>query len=227
MWRMVASDVEYFGSSGVVSVAAAMRTTLSLGPSKWAQPSLGTHVVQITELEIPGILLVTPKRFHDARGVFAELYNAKELEEAGIRDVFVQDNFSLSSRVGTVRGLHFQASPYSQVKLVRVSRGRILDVAVDLRPSSPTYKRHVSVELSAENGVQIYIPNGFAHGFCTLEPETELVYKVSSHYAPAAEGGILWSDPELGIDWPISERDVILSEKDANLPLLKDIAGMG
>ena len=182
--------------------------------------------MQIKELEIPGVFLLAPRRFHDCRGYFSELYNAKALAEAGIDDVFVQDNFSLSSRAGTVRGLHYQVAPYSQVKLVRVSRGRILDVAVDLRPSSPNYKRHVSTELSAENGFQIYIPNGFGHGFCTLEPDTELVYKVSSHYAPGAEAGVLWSDPELNIDWPVSERDAILSEKDAKLPLLKEIAGM-
>lgn len=183
--------------------------------------------MQVKELEIPGVFLITPKRFHDARGFFSEIYNAKALAEAGINDVFVQDNFSLSAKTGTVRGLHYQVAPYSQVKLVRVSRGRILDVAVDLRPSSPTYKRHVSAELSAENGVQIYIPDGFGHGFCTLEPDTELVYKVTSHYAPGAEAGVLWSDPELGIEWPVSERDAILSEKDAKLPLLKDIVGMG
>lgn len=215
-----------FGRSGVVSVASAMRTKLFLGSSEWAQRLLGIFVVQIIELELPGVFLVTPKRFHDDRGFFTELYNAKALADAGIRDVFVQDNFSLSSKVGTVRGLHFQVPPYSQVKLVRVSRGRIFDVAVDLRPTSPTYKRYVSAELSAENGIQIYIPDGFAHGFCTLEPDTELVYKVSSHYAPGAEAGVLWSDPELGIAWPVSERDAILSEKDAKLPLLKDIAGL-
>jgi len=223
----LASDVERFGSSGVVDRASAMRTKLILGSSEWAQAVTWNYVVQITELEIPGVFLVTPKRFHDDRGFFTELYNAKALAEAGIRDVFVQDNFSLSSRVGTIRGLHFQVPPYSQVKLVRVSRGRILDVAVDLRPTSPTYKRHVAAELSAENGVQIYIPDGFAHGFCTLEPDTELVYKVSSHYAPGAEAGVLWSDPELGIAWPVSAGDAILSEKDAKLPLLNDIAGMG
>lgn len=179
--------------------------------------------MQINELEIPGVMLITPKRFHDARGFFTELYNAKALADAGIDDVFVQDNFSRSSKSGTIRGLHFQVPPYSQTKLVRVSRGRVLDVAVDLRPSSPTYGQHVFVEISAENGHQIYIPNGFAHGFCTLEPDTEVVYKVSSHYAPGAEAGVLWSDPELGIDWPVSAQDAILSEKDAKLPLLRDI----
>jgi dTDP-4-dehydrorhamnose 3,5-epimerase len=157
---------------------------------------------------------------------FTELYNAKALEKAGIRDTFVQDNLSLSTRIGTVRGLHFQIPPHSQSKLVRVSRGRIFDVVVDMRRSSETYGRHVSVEISAENGLQLYVPTGFAHGFCTLEPDTEVVYKVSSHYAPGAEGGILWSDPDLAIEWPIGTQDAIVSEKDAKLPLLKDIAGM-
>ncbi|MBY0560863.1 dTDP-4-dehydrorhamnose 3,5-epimerase [Hyphomicrobium sp.] len=181
--------------------------------------------MRITELDIPGLIVITPKRFQDTRGFFTELYNSKALAEAGIRDVFVQDNFSLSSKTGTVRGLHFQVPPYSQTKLVRVSRGRILDVAVDLRPSSPTYRRHVSIEISAENGQQLYIPDGFAHGFCTLEPDTEVVYKVSSHYAPGAEAGVLWSDPELGIVWPVNAGDAVVSDKDAKLPLLRDIAG--
>jgi dTDP-4-dehydrorhamnose 3,5-epimerase len=180
--------------------------------------------VQITKLEIPDVLLIAPKRFHDSRGFFTELYNAKALEAFGIADVFVQDNFSLSSKSGTIRGMHFQVPPYSQTKLVRVARGRVLDVAVDLRPSSSTYRQHVSAELSADNGLQVYIPDGFAHGFCTLEPDTEVVYKVSTHYAPGAEGGILWSDPELGIDWPVGAEDVTVSEKDAKLPLLKDTA---
>lgn len=181
--------------------------------------------VRINQLDIPGVFLITPKRFHDKRGFFTELYNAKALEEAGIRDVFVQDNFSLSSMPGTIRGMHFQVPPYSQTKLVRVSRGRVLDVAMDLRASSSAYGRHVSIEISAENGHQIYIPDGFAHGFCTLEPDTEVVYKVSSHYAPGAEAGVLWSDPELGIEWPVSAQDAIVSEKDAMLPLLRDITG--
>lgn len=181
--------------------------------------------MRITELDIPGLIVITPKRFQDSRGFFTELYNSKALAEAGIRDVFVQDNFSLSSKTGTVRGLHFQVPPHSQTKLVRVSRGRILDVAVDLRPSSQTYRQHVSIEISAENGQQIYIPDGFAHGFCTLEPDTEVVYKVSSHYAPGAEAGVLWSDPELGIVWPVSAQDAIVSDKDAKLPLLRDVTG--
>lgn len=179
-------------------------------------------LMRLTKSAISGIILINPDRFHDERGYFAELYNSEAIAEAGIADTFVQDNFSLSSKTGTIRGLHFQIPPHSQSKLIRVSRGRILDVAVDLRPSSETYGQHVSYEISAENGLQIYIPNGFAHGFCTLEPETEVVYKVSSHYAPGAEGGILWCDPELKIDWPVKPEDVTISDKDARLPLFKD-----
>jgi dTDP-4-dehydrorhamnose 3,5-epimerase len=146
------------------------------------------------------------------------------LRDAGIDAAFVQDNFSLSRNVGTVRGLHFQTSPHAQAKLVRVSRGRILDVAVDLRRSSATYGKHVAVELSRENWTQIYIPTGFAHGFCTLEPDTEVIYKVTSPYAPQADAGILWSDPDIAIAWPVSPENVTVSEKDAQLPLFKDVA---
>ncbi|WP_409563183.1 dTDP-4-dehydrorhamnose 3,5-epimerase [Hyphomicrobium sp. MC8b] len=180
--------------------------------------------MQITKLALDDVLLITPKRFYDTRGFFIELHNKKKLKEVGMEDDFVQDNFSLSTKAGTLRGLHFQVPPFSQAKLVRVSRGRILDVAVDIRASSPTFGKHVSCEISAENGHQLYIPHGFAHGFCTLEPETEVVYKVSNYYAPQAEGGILWSDPSLNIDWPISEDAAIVSEKDAVLPLLTDFA---
>jgi len=179
--------------------------------------------VQFTELEIPGVFLLSPVRFRDIRGVFSEVYSAKRLAQHGIHDVFVQDNQSLSSKAGTVRGLHYQAPPKSQVKLVRAVRGRLIDVAVDVRRSSPTYGQHVAVELSAENGLQLYIPHGLAHGFCTLEPDTEIVYKVSSEYAPDAEGGVLWSDPDLKIDWPVDVSSAIVSGKDAILPLLKDV----
>jgi dTDP-4-dehydrorhamnose 3,5-epimerase len=178
--------------------------------------------MQISNLAIPGLILIVPHRFPDARGFFSEFYNYRALEGAGIGDVFVQENLSLSSKVGTVRGLHFQKPPFAQSKLVRVGRGRIFDVALDLRPSSATYGQHASVELSAESGRQLYIPQGFAHGFCTLEPDTEVVYKVSSYYAPQAEGGVLWSDPELKIDWPVNVQDATVSEKDASLPLLRD-----
>jgi dTDP-4-dehydrorhamnose 3,5-epimerase len=180
--------------------------------------------VQVTELEIPGLKLIVPKRFEDARGFLSEIYSVRAFKDAGIEDVFVQDNFSLSIKPGTVRGLHFQRHAFAQAKIVRVSRGHIFDVAVDLRPASPAYGRHVVVELSHENQNQLYIPAGFAHGFCTLEANSEVVYKVSSAYAPQAEAGVLWNDPALGIKWPVKAEDAVISEKDARLPLLKDLA---
>ncbi len=169
--------------------------------------------VDIQKTEIVGPLLITPKKFGDARGFFSETYSAKDLAAAGIRLGFVQDNHSLSAERGTVRGLHFQAPPKAQAKLVRVSKGSILDVFVDIRRSSPTYGRHGAVELSAENWQQLLIPEGFAHGFCTLEPDTEVIYKTTDYYAPNAEGGLRWNDPALRIAWPefagsnISARD--------------------
>jgi dTDP-4-dehydrorhamnose 3,5-epimerase len=180
-------------------------------------------VPRITPLKIPDVLLIAPDRYTDSRGYFTELYNVQALAEAGVQESFVQDNMSLSTKVGTIRGLHFQTPPNSQAKLVRVGNGRILDVALDLRLASTSYGRHVTVELSADNALQMYIPRGFAHGFCTLEPDTEVVYKVSSFFAPRAEKGVLWSDPDLGIDWPVAAEDATLSEKDMALPLLKDL----
>ncbi|AGK56687.1 dTDP-4-dehydrorhamnose 3,5-epimerase [Hyphomicrobium denitrificans 1NES1] len=180
--------------------------------------------MQVTDLEIEGLKLIVPQRFEDERGFFSETYSEKALKEAGLTDTFVQDNFSLSTRRGTIRGLHFQRAPHAQVKLVRVNRGRILDVAVDLRRSSPTYGKHVAVELSRENWGQLYLPVGFAHGFCTLEADTEVVYKTSSPYAPEAEGGILWSDPSLAIAWPVNPQDVTVSDKDTRLPSFANMA---
>jgi dTDP-4-dehydrorhamnose 3,5-epimerase len=180
--------------------------------------------LEVTELQIPDVKLVIPRRHNDPRGLFCEIYNSKEFESAGIPERFVQDNLSISSQIGTVRGLHIQSPPHAQAKLVRVSRGRILDVAVDLRRSSPTYGRYAATELSRDNWAQLYIPTGFAHGFCTLEPDTEVVYKVSRPYAPEAERGVLWCDPELAIQWPVNPEDAVLSDKDSRLPLLKDIA---
>lgn len=180
--------------------------------------------MDVEKLGISDILIIHTKRLYDNRGFFAELYNGEKMALAGIREEFVQDNFSLSSKAGTIRGLHYQSAPHAQSKLIRVSRGRIFDVAVDLRRHSSTYGQHVKAELSAENGRQLYVPKGFAHGFCTLEPETEVVYKVSSYYAPDAEKGILWSDPQLKIDWPVKPKDATISEKDAALPLLHDIS---
>lgn len=179
--------------------------------------------MQVSKFAISEVLLVLPRRLPDVRGFFSEVYNAASYHDIGITDVFVQDNISFSSSAGTIRGLHFQKPPYAQAKLVRVSRGRILDIALDLRTQSPTYLMHVAAELSSESGVQIYIPQGFAHGFCTLEPDTEVAYKVSKSYAPSAEGGILWSDPKLKIAWPVGEHDAVISEKDALLPRLEDL----
>jgi len=179
--------------------------------------------VQITALAIPDVKLIVPKRFGDRRGFFSETYNARVLEESGIKENFVQDNHSLSAEAGTIRGLHFQKAPHAQAKLVRVARGRVLDVAVDLRSGSPTYGKHVAAELSAENWAQLFIPVGFAHAFCTLEPDTEFLYKVTDYYAPESDGGVLWSDPTLGIEWPVVADKAVLSDKDARLPLLKDL----
>ena len=180
--------------------------------------------MQVTDLEIAGLKLMIPPRFEDERGFFSETYSEKALQEAGLPATFVQDNFSLSTRKGTIRGLHFQRTPHAQAKLVRVNRGRILDIAVDLRRSSPTYGKHVAVELSRQNWEQLYIPAGFAHGFCTLEPDTEVAYKTSSPYAPEYEAGILWSDPSLAIAWPVAAHDVTVSDKDARLPSFANMA---
>ncbi len=174
--------------------------------------------MEITPTSLSEVLLIRPRRHGDHRGFFSETYKASALREAGVETQFIQDNHSYSSRRGVVRGLHFQSHPKAQVKLVRVTRGAILDVAVDIRSGSPTYGRHVAVELSAETGLQIYVPAGFAHGFCTLTDETEVLYKVSAEYGPAEEGGLLWSDPALGIDWPVAPIDAIVSERDAAWP---------
>lgn len=179
--------------------------------------------MQVQRCEIEDVLLVTPKILQDARGFFSEVYNMRDLETAGITNIFVQDNHSLSVRAGTVRGLHFQRPPFAQAKLVRVVRGRIVDFAVDLRPNAPTFGRHVRRELSAANWSQLYIPVGFAHGFCTLEPDTEVVYKQSAFYEPTADAGVLWNDPALGLEWPVRAGEAILSDKDTRWPALADL----
>ncbi|HYP57323.1 MAG TPA: dTDP-4-dehydrorhamnose 3,5-epimerase [Beijerinckia sp.] len=173
---------------------------------------------------IPGLVIATPKKFGDHRGFFSEVYNRKLFSETGFDFEFVQDNHSLSAQVGTIRGLHFQAPPFAQDKLIRVIRGRIFDVAVDIRRSSPTYGQHVAVELSAENWKQFLVPAGFAHGFCTLEPDTEVMYKVSNYYSPAHDGGLAWDDPALAIPWPVEAGKAILSDKDRQHPCLKDLS---
>ena len=174
--------------------------------------------MKIERLNIPDVLLITPARFGDSRGFFAETYNAVRLAEAGIGDGFVQDNQSLSASRGTVRGLHCQVAPHVQGKLVRVLRGSVWDVAVDARPGSPTFGQYAAATLSAENFAQLWVPPGFLHGFCTLEPDTEVFYKVTDIYHRASERGVAWNDPTLAIPWPIAAGEDVLSDKDRILP---------
>jgi dTDP-4-dehydrorhamnose 3,5-epimerase len=172
----------------------------------------------------PTVQLIKPKRHQDARGWFVETYNQASFEEIGIAARFVQDNHSLSRRAFTLRGLHFQRAPHAQDKLVRCIHGRIFDVAVDVRGGSPTFGKWVGAELSAGNGYQLFIPEGFAHGFLTLETDCEVVYKCSALYAPASEGGVSWDDPGIAVQWPLPEgMTAELSEKDTVLPRLSDI----
>jgi dTDP-4-dehydrorhamnose 3,5-epimerase len=166
---------------------------------------------------------LTPSQFADERGFFSEVYNKAALARLGIDLDFVQDNHSLSRSVGTVRGLHFQSPPFAQSKLIRVVRGAIFDVALDIRRGSPTYGRHVSAVLSARDGNQLLVPAGLAHGFCTLEPDTEVVYKVDAPYARDHDCGVLWCDPDLGIEWPVTREAAVISPKDRELPRLKEL----
>lgn len=179
--------------------------------------------MKIEKAEIPGLVLITPIRHGDARGWFSEVFREDLFREQVGDFRFVQHNQSYSQPKGTVRGLHFQLAPRAQGKLVRCPRGRVLDVAVDLRASSPTFGRHLAVELSAENGKQLWIPTGFAHGFCTLEEDCELAYLVTDTYSPEHDRGLLWNDPALGIDWPVDEANAVLSPKDTRQPRLADI----
>jgi len=177
-------------------------------------------MTEIAPQSLRDILLITPKKFGDARGHFMETYSQPRLAAAGFHGVFLQDNQSLTAAVGTVRGLHFQAPPHAQDKLVRVTRGAIFDVSVDIRVGSPTFGQHVAVELSAENNRQLLIPAGFAHGFQTLTADCEVLYKVTDVYAPETEGGLLWNDPALGIAWPIAADRAFLNPRDAGWPTL-------
>lgn len=172
---------------------------------------------------IPEVILVTPKRFGDARGYFMETYRQAEFEAAGILGPFVQDNHSYSRDASVIRGLHFQTLPTPQAKLVRCTRGAILDVAVDLRHGSKHYGEFVTAELSAENGHQLYIPIGFAHGLCTLTEDCEVQYKVSGYYDPECDKGVAWNDPDIGIDWPLNGADPILSDKDSRQPRASEL----
>ena len=176
----------------------------------------------VEDTAIAGVKIVTPKKHGDARGFFSEVYNRTAWESAGLRFEFVQDNHSFSAAVGTLRGLHFQTPPFAQDKLIRVGRGRILDVAVDIRRSSPTFGKYVAVELSAENWRQMLVPIGFAHGFVTLEPDTEVLYKTTAVYSLANDRGVVWDDPDIGVAWPLPEAGPMLSDKDRRWPRLKD-----
>jgi dTDP-4-dehydrorhamnose 3,5-epimerase len=175
-------------------------------------------------LDIEDLVLIAGTVARDSRGSFTETYNARDFAELGLGAAFVQDNQSLSTRAGTVRGLHFQLPPHAQAKLVRVVKGAVYDVAVDIRVGSPSYGRWSAVTLTAGGAEQLFIPKGFAHGFCTLEPETEVAYKVDAHYAPAHDAGVLWDDPDLGIPWPVAKGEAVLAERDRKLPRLRDFA---
>lgn len=179
--------------------------------------------LDVISLDITDVKLITPKKHGDARGFFSETYNKTTFASHGITLDFVQDNQSFSAQAGTLRGLHYQSPPFAQDKLVRVVRGRILDVAVDIRRGSPTFGKWVAAEISAEQWNQILVPAGFAHGVCTLEPNTEILYKVTNFYSAQHDFGIRWNDPDLGIDWPFSENEMVLSDKDARQPFLKTI----
>ncbi|WP_088549346.1 dTDP-4-dehydrorhamnose 3,5-epimerase [Paenibacillus aquistagni] len=177
--------------------------------------------MQRYDTALDGVFVLEPTIFTDPRGFFMESYHQERLLELGLDTIFVQDNHSLSVQEGTIRGLHYQEAPCAQAKLIRVLHGSIWDVAVDIRPDSSTYGQYVAVTLSAVNKKQLYIPYGFAHGFCTLEPHTEVLYKVDAYYAPALDRGIRWDDPMLAIPWP--RTDVLLSNKDRQLPYLSEL----
>jgi dTDP-4-dehydrorhamnose 3,5-epimerase len=173
---------------------------------------VNTPHVQRTELD--GVLLIVPVRHGDARGFLSETYNRSAFRQIGVNSEFIQDNHSLSRVPGTVRGLHFQIAPFAQAKLVRVLRGAVCDVAVDIRRSSPTYGHSFAAMLTTENGAQLFVPVGFAHGYCTLEPDTEVFYKVDAPYSRDHERGLRWDDPALGIDWPVPESGAMVLERD-------------
>ena len=180
--------------------------------------------MEVKATELPGVLLLKPRFFNDARGYFVETYNSRSARDGGLISEFVQDNEALSLKRGTVRALHFQVPPKVQGKLVRVLSGSIFDVAVDLRAGSPSYGRWMSATLTAQGGEQIFVPRGFGHGYCTLEDDTVVAYKVDDYYAPECERGLVWNDPALKIDWPVSYADAVLSDKDRKLPGFADFA---
>lgn len=179
--------------------------------------------MNISKLSIDGLLLIEPTKIGDARGFFSETFRADRFETAAGPHAFVQDNQSRSAARGTIRGLHYQKAPRAQGKLVRVISGAILDVAVDIRAGSPTFGQHVTVELSAENWRQLWVPPGFLHGFCTLADDTEVIYKVTDYYSREHDAGVLWNDPDIGVQWPVTEGEATLSDKDRAAPLLREI----
>ena len=181
-----------------------------------------SNALEITKTALPGVLILTPRRFGDDRGFFSESWNKSVLADAGITIDFVQDNHSLSDAVGTVRGLHYQSPPHAQAKLVRCGRGSLLDVAVDARKGSPTYGKWISVELSFDNGRQLLIPAGCLHGFATREPQTEIIYKCSDYYAPDCDGAVRFDDPDIGVEWGLGDAAPVLSDKDRNAPAFRD-----
>jgi dTDP-4-dehydrorhamnose 3,5-epimerase len=178
--------------------------------------------MEIRATALPDVLVLVPRRLGDERGYFCEAWNARRLAEVGIDCDFVQDNESFSVRAGTLRGLHYQAPPFAQAKLLRVLRGAVLDVAVDVRVNSPSYGQWVAEEISADNGFQMLVPRGFLHGFLTLEDNTQVLYKVDNPYDAASDGAVAWDDPHLAIDWGIAAGDVILSDKDRAAPRFRD-----
>jgi dTDP-4-dehydrorhamnose 3,5-epimerase len=180
--------------------------------------------LDVHSLVIPDVKLIRTPRFSDARGYFCETFQRVDFAAHGLDNDFLQDNQSSSDRPGTVRGLHFQRPPFAQTKLVRVLHGSIFDVAVDLRRSSPSFGMHIAIELSSEGNEQLFVPAGFAHGFCTLEPDTIVFYKVDQVYSAAHDGGVNWADSELRIEWPVTSVEAILSEKDRGLPMLAELA---
>lgn len=181
--------------------------------------------MQVHATEIPDVKLLRPRVHGDSRGALMELFNAPRFAAQALPGTFVQDNVSFSKGAGVVRGLHYQIPPHAQGKLIMVLRGAVFDVAVDLRRDSPSFGRHVAVELSAERWELVYVPPGFAHGFCTLEPATSVLYKLTDVYAPDCERGILWSDPDLGIRWPLTPSEATVSDKDGTWPSLAAAAG--
>ncbi len=179
-------------------------------------------MLEIVRTAIPAVIRLEPRRFQDARGFFTETWNRARMAAAGLNVDFVQDNHSYSAEAGTVRGLHYQSPPMAQAKLVRVARGAIRDVAVDVRRGSPTYGRWVAEELSAANGYQLFVPEGFLHGFVTLTPDTDVIYKVNAPYAPECDGAVRFDDPDLAVDWGIGPGKAVLSDKDAAAPVFRD-----